>query len=103
MRVFKTIQGEKVNVEEHIVKILSKYPSTEIHIGTDSQIVGRITSYATVIAFRYGIRGVHYIVHKEKVKRNNDLFSRLWKETEMSIEVAEWISGKINVPDCKPG
>jgi len=94
---FKTIHGEVVDVVNHTLEIMKKYPNVEIHIGTDSQNKRRKTIYVTVIAYRYGMRGVHYILHKQKVKRIRDMWTRLWKETDMSIEVAEWLTQKINV------
>jgi predicted RNase H-related nuclease YkuK (DUF458 family) len=50
-----------------------------------------------VIAYRFGTRGVHYILHKQKVPKIHDKWTRLWKEAELSIETAEWLSEKINV------
>ena len=66
-------------------------------MGTDSQNSRRHTVYGTVIAYRYGNRGVHYIVSKTKVKKIKDIWTRLWKEAEMSIETAELLSSKIKV------
>ncbi len=97
MKLFKTISGETVNVINHTLNILRDYPNVTIHIGTDSQTKMNTTVYSTVIAYRYGNRGVHYIVHKQTLDRNNDMWSRLWREAEMSIEIAEWIKQQINV------
>ena len=69
--------------------MVSKHPFITIHVGTDSQSVAKQTQYATVIAYRLGNRGVHYIVHKIGVPKIKDLWTRLWKETEMSIKIAE--------------
>lgn len=97
MKVFRTVDGKIVNVTEHTLDILKKYPNVQIHIGSDSQNMGGKTSYATVIAFRYNTNGVHYIHNKFKVDKIKDIWSRLWKEAELSIEVAEWLTQKINV------
>ena len=72
-------------------------PYIEIHVGTDSQNHRRYTIYNTVIAYRYGNRGVHYIIHSEKIKKIKDRWTRLWKEAEMSIETAELVTSKIKV------
>jgi len=69
--------------------MVSKHPLITIHVGTDSQSVAKQTQYATVIAYRLGNHGVHYIVHKIGVPKIKDLWTRLWKETEMSINIAE--------------
>jgi predicted RNase H-related nuclease YkuK (DUF458 family) len=97
MKVFKKTNGEKVNVVEHTLAQLKESPTITIHIGTDSQNIGNHTVYSTVIAYRFGNRGVHYIVHKQKLPKINDIWTRLWKEAEMSIETAEWLTNQINV------
>ena len=97
MMIFKKINGEQVEVVKHTLDILSKYPSAEVHIGTDSQNHRRHTVYTTVIAYRYGFRGVHYIYSKQRVPKIKDIWTRLWNEAERSIETAEWLTKKINV------
>ena len=97
MKLFRRLSGDRVDVIKHTMSIMKEYPSVEIHIGTDSQNKRHETKYATVIAYRYGTNGVHYIVSKHCVPKIRDMFIRLWKETEMSIEVAEWLSQHINV------
>jgi len=97
MRVFKKTNGEKVNVVEHTLAQLKESPTITIHIGTDSQNMGDSTVYSTVIAYRFGNRGVHYIVHRQKIPKIGDIWTRLWKEAEMSIETAEWLTQQINV------
>ena len=96
-RVFKKVDGQVVDIVKHTLSILEECPYVDIHVGTDSQNHRRHTVYGTVIAYRFGNRGVHYIVHKEKVKKIKDKWTRLWKEAEMSIETAELLSAKIKV------
>lgn len=91
-KYFKKEDGERVNVIEHCAEILGKYPNTEILIATDSQNTKKESRYATVIVFRYGFRGAHYIYNKENVPKIRDLFSRLFKECELSLDLAEFIS-----------
>ena len=57
-------------------------------MGTDSQNYRKSTVYAVVVAFRYGRKGVHFIYHKEKLRKIRDKWTRLWKEAEMTAEVA---------------
>tara|TARA_B100001029_G_C15057135_1_gene455293 strand:+ start:1790 stop:2239 length:450 start_codon:yes stop_codon:yes gene_type:complete len=97
MRLFKNIKGERIDPIAHTLKILKDYPNVQIHIGSDSQNVGKKTRYATVIAYRYGSRGVHYILSKKNETLLKDMWSRLWKEAEMSIDVAEWLTNQISV------
>jgi predicted RNase H-related nuclease YkuK (DUF458 family) len=97
MKIFKKIDGTRVDVVKHTLDVIRENPDVKIHIGTDSQNVSHQTVYATVIAYRYGTRGVHYIYYKERVSRIRDLWTRLWKEAEMTIEVAEWFKEKVGV------
>ena len=70
-RVFRTVQGESVDVVSHTLDVLNECPYVEVHIGTDSQNHRRSKVYVTVIAYRYGNRGVHYILHKQKMKKKS--------------------------------
>jgi len=96
--IFKKVDGSKVlKITNHIKDMLSNHPDAEIHIGTDSQNHRRFSVYCTVIAFKMGSRGVHYIYHKQSLPKIKDIWSRLWKETEFSIEVAEYVKSRMNV------
>jgi predicted RNase H-related nuclease YkuK (DUF458 family) len=97
MKKFKTVNGGNVNVVSHTLDILKTHPNVEIHIGTDSQSLGKTTKYSTVIAYRFMGRGVHYILSVQQLEKITDMWTRLWKEAEMSIEVAEWLTQQINV------
>lgn len=97
-RVFRKISGESVpDIVKHTIDILKECPWVEVHIGTDSQNHRRSTVYVTAIAYRYGNRGVHYIYHKQKIKKIKDKWTRLWNEAEQSIQLAEWITKQMNV------
>ena len=54
MRIFRDIQGHRLNPIEHTLNILKEYPNVQIHIGSDSQNIGKSTKYATVIAYVLG-------------------------------------------------
>jgi predicted RNase H-related nuclease YkuK (DUF458 family) len=66
-------------------------------VGTDSQSLAKKTQYITVIAYKYGNRGVHYILKKRGVPQIKDLWTRLWRETELSIDIAETIKKSLNI------
>jgi len=97
-KIFKTVDGITVDVIKHTTDIINKYPLVEIHVGTDSQSKKRYTKYGTVIAYRYGRNGVHYIYATDRVPRIKDMWSKLWKEAEYSISTALWINAQINIP-----
>tara|TARA_A100001011_G_scaffold377320_1_gene440828 strand:+ start:67 stop:525 length:459 start_codon:yes stop_codon:yes gene_type:complete len=95
--VFKDINGNIIDPVDHTREIIRKNPFVEVHVGTDSQSLAKITQYITVIAYRFGNRGVHYILKKNGVPQIKDLWTRLWKETELSIDIAETIKKSLNV------
>ena len=95
--VFKDIKGNIIDPIDHTREIIKKNPFVEVHVGTDSQSLAKITQYITVIAYRYGNSGVHYILKKNGVPQIKDLWTRLWKETELSIDIAESIKKSLNV------
>jgi predicted RNase H-related nuclease YkuK (DUF458 family) len=97
MKVFKKIDGTRVDVVPHTLDIIRKNPGVKIHIGSDSQNLAEQTVYVTAIAYRFGNNGVHYIYSKEKVGRINDIWTRLWREAELTIETAEWFTKKANI------
>ena len=94
---FKDINGNTIDHIDHTREILKKNPFVEVHVGTDSQSLAKKTQYITVIAYRYGNRGVHYILKKSGVPKIKDLWTRLWKETELSIDIAENIKKSLNI------
>jgi predicted RNase H-related nuclease YkuK (DUF458 family) len=96
-KIFRTVDGVPVNVINHTLEILKKYPTVVVHIGTDSQTKSRKTKYSTVIAYRYGSRGVHYIYCMNIFPKIRDTFTRLFKEAELSLEIATWLSDQINL------
>ena len=95
--VFKDINGNIIDPISHTREIIKKNPFVEVHVGTDSQSLAKMTQYITVIAYRYGNRGVHYILKKNGVPQIKDLWTRLWRETELSIDIAESIKKSLNV------
>ena len=97
MLLFKDVHGKIIDPLNHTLKVLKNSPYSQIHIGSDSQNVGKKTIYVTAIAYRFGSRGVHYIISKKSEMIIDVIWKRLWKEAEMSIEVAEWLSNQINV------
>ena len=97
MKLFRDIHGKALDPIKHTLNVLRNYPFAEIHIGSDSQNVGKQTKFATVIAFKLGTRGVHYILSKSNTPIIRDMWNRLWREAELSIDVAEWLTKQINI------
>ena len=89
MLVFKNSIGKEIDPINYTLNILERYPDVEIHIGTDSYSLSDQTKYVTAIAYRYKQSGVHYIHSKQTVPKIKDIWTRLWKETELSIQIAQ--------------
>ena len=92
LKVYKKVDGTLVDPVKHTREVFLKHPEAVMYIGTDSQTHRRSTAYATVIAYRYGHRGVHYIYTLQLLPKIKNLFDRLLKETEFSLECAEMLS-----------
>lgn len=100
-KLFKKVDGSKVNLESYVRKMIESNPLVRVHVGTDSQVYGNQCKYATVVAFRLpnttgtSMKGVHYIVSKYQCQVPSSDWERLWKETELSMEVAMWLNDNI--------
>lgn len=93
MKYFKILESsERVELLEYIVSKLKENPHIKIYIGCDSQNYGGFTHYAVAVVLRYNQRGGHVLFNKFKVARIRDHWTRLWKECEYSLEVANWLS-----------
>jgi uncharacterized protein len=97
MLLFKDIRGNPIDPVKHTLDVIKNYPYVEIHIGTDSQNINRQSRYTTVIAYRLGSRGVHYILSKTHVNIIRDMWTRLWKEAEFSVDTAECLTKKVSI------
>lgn len=87
-KYFKTQEGEKVNIIDHTLEQLNKWPNLKMYIGTDAQDYGKITRFATCIVYRYGHRGAHFIYLMEEVPTIRDLYTRLYQEGTRTVDVA---------------
>lgn len=96
-KYFKTEEGLKINIVEHTLQELEKWPNLKIYIGTDSQDYGKVTRYVTAIVYRYGHRGAHYIYFKEDVSKVRDIFTRLYDEAVRTIETAQLLDTEIPI------
>lgn len=96
-KYFTTEQGEKVNIVEHTLEQISKWPNLTIRIGTDSQNYSGITRYVTTIVYRYGRRGAHYIYFRDEVPRVRVEYSRLYDEGVRTMEAYELLTRDIPV------
>lgn len=88
---FQTVNGKLIDIINYSKEILENNPDVEIYVGTDSQNKKRKTNYVTAVCYRFKQSGVHYVYFKEGTRKIKDLWSRLYNETERTIQVAEFL------------
>jgi predicted RNase H-related nuclease YkuK (DUF458 family) len=114
VKKFKLFGG--VEVEDlglYLRDYYKRYPRIKIYVGTDSMQGGRYTKYVTSIGLLHpeykdengqyhGGGGVHVIFRRDNVPRIREIFPRLWKETEFSLETAELVHEALKDMWTKP-
>lgn len=91
---WKKFNGELIGtsiieeVERTIIKEIESGVKIRICIGTDSQVYGNITEFATVIVFIRPKNGGFMYINTEKSKINLTIKERMLKEVAMSIAIA---------------
>ena len=75
-------------VEEAIKKEHDKGAHLKVCVGTDSQVKGDETEFATVIVFLREHNGGFMFIHNEKTKQRFNIKERMLVEVAKSIEVA---------------
>ena len=61
----------------------------KIYLGCDSQTKGDQTIYATTVVFHVAATGCHVIYKKETMPVIRDMWTRLWKEAEESVDTID--------------
>ncbi len=87
-KYFRTQTGERVNIIEHTIEQINKWPNLKMFVGTDAQDYGKITRFATCIVYRYGHMGAHFIYLVEEVPAIRDIYTRLYQEGVRTIDTA---------------
>ena len=96
-RIFITEEGDFVDVIEHTRKQLQDKQGLKVYVSTDSQNNEGRTFYATVVVYRYGIRGCHYISKSVDIPAIKAIYPRLVKEAEFTIAAAQLIDSEVPV------
>ena len=91
---WRKLSGERIRVpiEDEVTNVLMREQEAghemKVCIGTDSQVKGKETEFATVIVFiRKGKGGFMYI-HNETTRQRMSIKQRMLMEVQKSIEVA---------------
>jgi len=92
MKDFKLFGGEGIDdLGEYLKEYYAQYPDIEIYVGTDSAQHGKVTKYATAVSLLRPGKGVHVVYRRIIIKRERDMFTRLWNEVEMTREIGEYV------------
>jgi predicted RNase H-related nuclease YkuK (DUF458 family) len=92
--------SQEIDLLSYVKAWMDQNPGHKIYIGCDSQNKGRSTTYATVIVLHYPSGGGHVLYRKDKIEKVASSFERLWKEVELSVEVANLlIDSGLGKPD----
>lgn len=75
-------------VEQLIIAETNKGNKLKVCIGTDSQVTGNTTEYATVIVFIRQQKGGFMLISSEKTTQKMSIKERMLKEVSKSIEIA---------------
>jgi predicted RNase H-related nuclease YkuK (DUF458 family) len=75
-------------VEKAIQREIANGFKMKVCIGTDSQVKGRETEFATVIVFLREVHGGFMFIHNEKTKQQFTIKERMLMEVAKSIEIA---------------
>ena len=87
--MFKKFGGEHIeDIGLYTKKYLEENPDVKLYIGTDSIQLRYSTLYATALCFWHSGNGVHVVFSRTKTLKVKDLYTRLWAEVEMSLELA---------------
>jgi predicted RNase H-related nuclease YkuK (DUF458 family) len=87
---FKSLTTQSdIELLPYVKTYLEQNPDMKIYIGTDSQNLKTETVYAQVVVLHNPRRGGHVLYAKSTYPKILNRFDRLWREVELSIELAE--------------
>ena len=93
MKFKKLTSSEQFDLAGYTKEYLkaNKDYGVKMYLGCDSQTKADKTTYATTLVFHVESSGCHIIYKKEVVPVIRDMWNRLWKETELSVEAALYL------------
>lgn len=107
---FRTAHGIIIDDIIQYIKSYMELHSDEyirIAVGSDSQVIGSNTTYATAIMLRreslYGDIGFgsHIIYFKYKKPVRRDFYTKMWEEIQATTELGSYLKDKLNRNDIE--
>ncbi len=95
---WRRLSGERItqSIEDEVIAVLTKEQELghelKVCIGTDSQVNGRLTDFATVIVFVRKGKGAFMYIRNQVSKQRMSIKQRMLMEVGKSIEVAYELS-----------
>lgn len=92
--IWRTFSGEPIKlpvrqaVEQAIIRETKAGYKLKVCIGTDSQVHGKVTEFATVIVFLREQRGGFMLINNDKTTHQYSIKERMLVEVAKSIEIA---------------
>ena len=102
---WKKFSGEVINspileeVENAIIRETENGHRLKVCIGTDSQVKGAVTDFATVIVLLRAHHGGFMYIHQEKTAQRMSIKERMLVEVQKSIETAYSICDLLDLYD----
>lgn len=91
-KTWKTLGGERVELRSALIRELGEFPDSRVIIACDSQQVGIVTEYVTVVVLHRPTKGGRVFICHERIARVRELRERLWREVWRSAELAMELS-----------
>ncbi|MFN3282661.1 MAG: ribonuclease H-like YkuK family protein [Pseudothermotoga sp.] len=86
-----------VETAKRIISNFKDHSPFKIYIGTDSDARDGVVTFATVlIVYKVGV-GATYLYTLRREYRHYDMFTRLFQETHMSLEMANFAKEMLNL------
>jgi len=102
---WKKFSGEVLNspilqeVEQTIEREYELGNKLKVCIGTDSQVKGKITDFATVIVFLREKKGAFMYIHQERSAQKMSIKERMLSEVQKSIDCAYSLCNLLDLYD----
>jgi len=85
------------DIVDHTREQLGSKDGLKVYVASDSQVKKKDIYMATVIVYRYGTNGAHYVYHLETIPRKKmTIYERLFDEGSRTINTAMLL--KENIP-----
>ena len=88
-------------VERAIERETSLGNKLKVCIGTDSQVKGSVTDFATVIVFIREARGAFMFIHQERTSQKMSIKERMLSEVQKSIDIAYKLCDLLDLYDVE--